>query len=42
VVILEWRVGRNLDRDVLKRQFILSPKEKRQNYGNLLDKYPDF
>ena len=42
VVILEWKVGRNLDRDVLKRQFILSPKEKRRNYGNLLDKYPDF
>ena len=35
VVILEWKVGR----DVLKRQVILSPKEKRRNYGNLLDKY---
>ena len=35
VVILEWKVGR----DVLKRQFILNPKEKRRNYGNLLDKY---
>ena len=38
VVILEWKVGRQLGRDVLKREFILSPKEKRRNYGNLLDK----
>ena len=39
VVILEWKVGRSLGRDVLKREFILSPKEKRRNYGNVLDKY---
>ena len=38
MVILEWKVSR----DVLKRRFILSPKEKRQNYGNLLDNYSDF
>ena len=39
VVILEWKVGRSHGRDVLKRQFILSPNEKRRNYGNVLDKY---
>ena len=39
VVILEWTVLRS---DVLKRQVILSPKEKWRTYGNLLDDYSEY
>ena len=39
VVILEWTIGLN---HVLKIEFIISPKEKRRIYGNLLDNYSKF
>ena len=39
VVVLEWTVGTKYGGEVLKIEFILSPKEKRRVYGNLLNNY---